>query len=149
MLGMRECQKAKEYLQGQRAKAVSGGCVVTRLGRYRRFPLVTEKTRNEQQNQASNMEIQSLASDCTLMSAISINFYKRHGHRTFKEANIINIVHDSILFEVSNGIPPSSMALEIQNLMCKIPTQHLDTDVKFEVDFKTGKRWGDMKELKL
>jgi len=134
--------QAAEFLLQCELAAIQGHVLRTPFGRYRRFGLITPEVVKEISNEARNFKIQSIASDLTLLSAIKLD-------PVFEEKGIkiINLVHDSILFEV-----PDDAALirwtakKIEEVMVEVPKVVLGPKVPFEIEIKYGLTW-DVMEL--
>ena len=126
----------KRWLEGQKAKALSSGMVVSAFGRKRRFPeFIPEDLKHEVIRQACNASIQSTASDICLHSLIRLA-----GILDWRTARILLTVHDSILFEIKDTTL-SFWVPKIVNTMQRVP---LKSEIPFLVDVKTGKRWTEM-----
>jgi DNA polymerase I-like protein with 3'-5' exonuclease and polymerase domains len=97
------------------------------------------------QNEARNFPIQSTASDLTLISAMT-------AEKPLKDINvdIINLVHDSILLEMTNDKALIKEAVRItEEIMCRVPVEKIQSIVPFAVDTKIGSMWGKLEEVTL
>lgn len=131
--------KAKRYIQESRQKPRKGQIPETPFGRRRRFGLITDDNAWAIENEAVNFPIQSTASDLTLRSAIIL-------HEKLKgKAHILNLVHDSILFEVPED-NVKEVAQIVKEVMERVPQEELKTDIPFVVDLEVGQRWGSLKK---
>lgn len=138
--------RAAEYLRKKRQSVYTGKLLTTPLGRQRRFGLVTGENINAIQNQATNFEIQSVASDMTLLSGVELFDKLYEGCSAY----IVNIVHDSMLIECPDDFAIISSAIaEIKEVMESVPNKWLSIDVPFKVDFKIGKSWGELEKIKV
>lgn len=134
------------YLLGCDRAVLKGEVLVTPFGRHRRFGLVTADTLGDLQNEARNFRIQSISSDLTLISAMTLE----------KELDlvyggkIINLIHDAILIEVDD-IPEVIEAASrlLVSTMSQTPIDKIHTDVPFVADLKVGPIWGSMKTYTL
>lgn len=137
--------EAAEYLNKCAEDAAQGKPLLTPFGRYRRFGLITPDTLHGVQNEAKNFRIQSIASDLTLMSAIRIQ------PQIIKlGANIINLVHDSIVTEVPDDDEIiKQVATIVRREMMATPVRELDAKVPFGIDIEIGYNWADIKTYTL
>lgn len=91
----------QRWMREQVQHARTHGYVVSPLGRRRRLPEIHSRddyVQAEAERQARNSVIQGLASDINNMAALRIAaFVRKNG----LDAHIVNLVHDSILIEVS------------------------------------------------
>lgn len=138
---------AYQFVQKLRSAPQNGVALRSPSGRRRRFGLVTESNLNELQNEAANFPIQSTASDITLLSACDVNNYRGF---EFSGAKIVNLVHDSIVFEVPDDekiiqwIAHKTAEAFIAN------GKHLLGDaVPMLAEFKLGTKWGSLEKVKL
>ena len=133
--------QAREFILMCRRAPLQGRVMTTCFGRKRRFQLVSNNNIHEVQNQAANFPHQSIASDCTLMSAVELDPILSK-----KGVLIVNLIHDSILVECLNDPGLISWTKEIMNkVMIRKPIEWGLTLVPFKVDFTVGKRWGSLK----
>jgi DNA polymerase-1 len=137
----RRAPEAAAYIKHCREAPVLGKTLSTPFGRRRRFGLVTKENLNTLQNEAVNFPIQSTASDLTLISALSSIAYLR---QTW-DAHITNLIHDSILVEVSEEADLEELSKYVISVMQEVPRFELNTELPFTVTVHTGKRWGDLK----
>lgn len=140
-----QAPEASAYLKKQRQMALDGLVVTSQLGRQRHFPLITAENRDAIQNEASNHEIQSLASDLLLLSAIDAN-------PEIEELGgmIVILIHDSVLIELDDNPNIVYQAAKImQEYMVTSPKTYLDSKVPFKADIKVGYAWDKMKKVTL
>ena len=130
--------QAKEYMDSCRQKVRKGEPLVTPFGRYRRFGLVTQETVDAIDNEARNFVIQSVASDLTLLSAMKMeDALKTLG------VKIVNLVHDSILFECPDDDFVIRRTMQIAvDVMRQMPIDTLETTVPFAIEVSIGTQWG-------
>lgn len=132
--------EAKEYLDSCVADVKAGRALWTPLGRCRRFGLITPDTVDHINNEARNYRIQSISSDLTLISAIKLQpQLAKYG------AEIINLVHDSILVECPKDpdiVRP--VAALIEKEMMATPKEVLNSMVPFDIDIEIGRSWGEI-----
>ena len=85
----------KAWIEGQHKLVIREHEIRTKMGRVRRFPLITAEHRSGIQRQAQNTPVQSLASDMTLTAMIKVNkkVQALGGY-------IVSTVHDSLMVEV-------------------------------------------------
>ena len=133
--------EAWAFLRRCRNAVTKRGYVMSVYGRKRRFPMVSQETLDEMQNQASNHPISSAASDLTLTSSITMTPWLAE-----RDAFIFNLVHDSTMIEA-----PMELAMDIAYHCKRIMEQQpiisfkdtLGLDIPFVADVKIGSHWGD------
>jgi DNA polymerase-1 len=142
---LRRALEAKAYLESCDEYVLKGILLVTPFGRYRRFGLVIGQTVEDQQREARNFRIQSIASDLTLISAMTME--KRIAEYG---AKIINLVHDSILIEYPDDLSlRAPIAKIVSEVMTKVPIEKLNAKVPFIADLKDGYEWGSLEKFKI
>jgi uracil-DNA glycosylase family 4 len=110
------------------------------LGRRRRFPFISDTSREEILRQAVNAPIQGTASDICLDGLVRLHSRLQGNY----PANILLTVHDSILLEGQNDrladiVPLVRETMEdVQIFTPKIP---------FKVKIKVGPTWGEVEEI--
>ena len=111
------------------------GVLVSPFGRKRRFHLLTRENLAESYRQAINFYPQSTASDLTLLSGIRL-WKEIDG----KRANIILLVHDSILGDVDENYVDeyTSVCLDI---MATRPKETIGWDIPFLAEAGVGDTW--------
>lgn len=123
-----ECDRAAE----------TGQVLTTPFGRHRRFGLISAENVEDLKKEARNFRIQSIASDLTLTSAITMHEeLKRMG------AHIVNLVHDSLLVECPADKWFDACKLIIDT-MERVPRETIRSEIPFEVDVKVGECWGEL-----
>lgn len=132
--------QASAFIKKTRKKIYTEHYVKSVFGRKRRFGFV-QGEKNNLENEAINFVVQSVASDLTLLSAIEIYNKIKNIPEYIK---IVNLVHDSILFEVKEGYEEDSINL-IKGVMEELPKKLLNTDMPFIVDAGIEKSWGNVK----
>jgi len=142
----RKIPVAGQYIKDMRNMPHLGIVVETVFGRKRRFGLVTQDNAWNTENESINFPIQSTAADCTLLSVIAIDQWLQA--EQIEGAFIINEVHDSILMEVYEK-DAYRIAAKMKEIMEYIPPHELSTDIPFLVDLEVGKRWSEVKKVKL
>lgn len=135
---------ARDFLLYCANAVVKGYYLSTPFGRRRRFGLVTPASLHALQNEARNFPIQSPSSDTTLVAAMELeSACHKYGCKE------INLVHDSILFEVPSD---PDIILEFGYLvnqhMIQVPKRLFGYEVPFESDTDIGFTWGDLVGLK-
>lgn len=107
------------WQQEQFRKAKREGEIVSRLGRKRRFLLITEDTVEEIRKASVNAPIQSVASDLNLIAAYEVQFElaKEEISQALKDRGIyvVHTVHDSIIAEA-----PEELAIEAAQIVKRI-----------------------------
>lgn len=142
----RPMPKVKEYILGRRAAAIKGEPCVTVFGRERHF-VVTDDNLHHVQNEYINTPIQSVASDLTMMSLITIADYLKESGL---DARIVATVHDSIILEVrDNEELIDQVAKKCLEIMASVPKQMLpNCTVPFKADAEVGYSYGGLEEWK-
>lgn len=142
----RPMPKVKEYIQGRRLAADRSDPCITVFGRERHFVL-TDDNRHHVQNEYINTPIQSIASDLTMISLLTIADWieKNHIH-----ARVVATVHDSIILEVeADDRLIDTVAKKCLNIMATVPTQYLpNCTVPFKADAEVGDSYGGLEEWK-
>lgn len=128
----------KKYLNTEMEKPMKGKPITTLFGRKREF-VVTPKNKKGVAREASNMQIQSMASDLTLFSILEI-------HKELKKKDLgylILTVHDSIICE---ALPEN--VDKVKKIMNKhmqgVSKIYLKTDIPFIADTLDGIYWGEV-----
>jgi len=125
-----------KWIRKMQRQALRLGYVESAFGRRRRFPAIMSEHRGDIERKASNMPIQSMASDICLSGLIKLEEVLDPDI-----AEIILTVHDSILLNVC----PSEVSYII-----KVIKRVLEEEVPFAdqipltVDFSVGDRWGSL-----
>ncbi len=137
--------KVLELITRLRAQVRTGQTMVTPFGRRRRFGVITKDFVVRLENEAANFPMQSVTSDLTLYSAMTVTReFKKYGVDAF----VVNLVHDSILIECDDSIV-ADVAAAARETMLRLPVTILKATVPFDVSVGTGKRWGEMKDYAL
>lgn len=133
--------EAHKFILLCRQAPIKNQTMVTVFGREKRFGLVTKHNLNDLQNEAANFPHQSIASEITLHAAIIVRpILAKMG------IDIVNLVHDSIIFEVPND--PVSITYTkslVIKTMRQVPIDWGITKVPFKAEAKEGTRWGYLK----
>jgi uracil-DNA glycosylase family 4 len=133
--------RAHKYILWCRQQPLLGKALVSPFGRRRRFGLVTKENLHEVQNEASNFPMQSTASDITLVAASEME------PDLPASVEIINLVHDSILFECPDSPDIVREVIRIAKYHLKrVPEEAFRSVVPFESDAKLGFAWGALAE---
>lgn len=125
-----------KWIRKMQRQALRLGYVKSAFGRRRRFPAILSERRSDIERKASNMPIQSMASDICLYGLI-----KLEEALDPVDAEIILTVHDSVLLYVS----PNKVSYII-NLIKEIFEQQVPfaDEIPLTVDFGVGERWGSL-----
>lgn len=128
---------ARDYLQWCADAVLKGHYLETPFGRRRRAGLVTPESLHALQNEFRNFPIQSPSSDTTLVAAMELEpVAEKYG------CQIINLVHDSILFYVPAEPDLIAEFGHIVNQhMIKVPKRLFGYDVPFASDTDIGFTW--------
>ena len=129
--------KAWEYIEKCRGTVKNKQTIVTPFGRKKRVQLITSQNRNFLENEASNVPMQSIASDITLHGAIRTEPRLRN----YYGAKIVNLVHDAILVECYEEQVPD-IAFEVATAMEAIGPDFGVSRVPFIAEANYGNRWG-------
>lgn len=139
--------EARDYIGLCRQAPILRRTLETPFHRRRRFGLVTPDNVRQLQNEACNFPISSTASDLTLHSAIKLRSLFQYQYQ--RCVRIVNIVHDSILVEVANGISIEEVSRLMISVMESRPKELIGATVPFVADVKVGTRWGSLEKLVL
>lgn len=127
----------------QRRLAKTYKQVSSAIGRVRHLPDIDshdEEVRKEAERQAINSPVQSLASDMMLLALVLL-----HRKMNPKQAKIVGTVHDSILFEIREGVVDEWVE-RIRHTMENLPLKKkfgVMLDVPVVVDIKIGTHWSE------
>ena len=129
---------AMKYMEECEKQLLSGKPFITPMGRKRRYGLITGD--QEQKNESRNFEVQSTASDLTLLSAIDME-----DKLDKLDSFIVNIIHDSIIIEAPNNKEKVEKIFNlIYSTMENMPKKWLNTDIPFTCNISYGFKWGEM-----
>lgn len=131
--------EVKRYLEHLEQSVFDPGEVQNVFGRKRRFHYLDDRNIAELQRQARNYNIQSTASDLTLLATIRISEWLRE----IGYGSVLVFLHDSILIEV----PESMMniaAKRLYDIMLEVPKEILGDIVPFKVDTEVGYSWASL-----
>lgn len=141
--------KVKSWIANQRSLALDNVVPSTPLGRERHFT-ITYEALNHVQNEYVNFPIQSIASDMTMLSLITIyNWIVENNLQN--DVRIILSVHDSIVLEVAEDIDGlvDRVAKVATEIMRTTPQKYLkDCRVPFKADAEVGYSWGALEAWK-
>lgn len=131
---------ARDFLRYCAEAVLKGYFLETPFGRRRRAGLVTPESLHALQNEFRNFPIQSSSSDTTLVAAMGLeSVATKYG------VKIINLIHDSILFEVP---AEPDLVLEfgytVNQHMINVPKNLFGYDVPFASDTDIGFTWKDL-----
>ncbi|TES97647.1 DNA polymerase I, partial [Patescibacteria group bacterium] len=133
--------KIRDYVDSIKKLAQKQGYVETIFGRRRYLPNIDSgipALKNASFRTAINMPIQGTAADIIKLAMIEL-FYQLNKSRL--ESKLLLQVHDELLLEV-----PKRELEKVAKLVKKVMEDVVTTCVKFEVDLKHGKNWGEMKQ---
>lgn len=137
----RKFPEAKKFLDTCRSVPEKGQVMVTPFGRKRRFGVVGRERLEAMMNEASNFPPQSSASDMTMHAGIELEDRMKEEY----DADIVNLVHDSILVECPDDDRIAHMiAVELCAKMEEVPTKWGFTRIPFVAEAKMGYRWGSL-----
>jgi DNA polymerase-1 len=120
-----------------------GEDLISKLGRYRRFGIITHQNIKHVKNEILNFYPQATGSDTALMAGQAVQ--EEIADPSWLRP--VAFVHDAIGYYIRKGnrgrIPDIIEVLE------RVPQEALNTDVTFKVDAKIGESWGSLKDLVL
>lgn len=121
-----------QYRLDQYGKLVRDGYVTSRMGRRRRFPLITSKNKDEARKSAVHAPIASLASDLTLISACQL----------IEEGYEVRLtVHDSVLVTCPKD-EAETVAQHVVDVMEVTARKHVP-EVLWKADSEIKERWAE------
>jgi len=131
---------ARTFLLKCREAVVQNKVFVTPFGRKRRFGVVSPERLNDQQNQASNFPMQSIASDIVLVTGIYMApRARKYGVR------IVNTVYDSILYELPHDISLiRDLSAETSEQLGVKAREWGIVHIPITGEGKVGKKWGQL-----
>lgn len=117
------------------AEAHFNQVLTTKMGRKRRFPMITRENRDDIGRQALNFPIQSLASDFCLYAFNNL-YYKLKG----TGSQLLFTVYDA-----TYTLAPADSAMQIADIIKAEMTQNLpiECNVPIEVDVHISQRWAE------
>lgn len=125
------------FQEETKAKVRAGDDLITPWGRHRRFHLITKENEKTTMNEALAFLPQSTASDMCVKALV----WTRQETKGF--AWIRNIVHDSLLVECEEEDVEEVKEITERNML-KAAELVVGDYVKFKVDTKVGKNWGEV-----
>lgn len=120
------------------------GRVTSPIGRVRHLPDMFSSDQSvsaEAERQAINSPVQSLASDCMLMSLVLL-----HSRLRPSDARIVGTVHDALLFEVRKEARDEVLPIIKQTMEDMTPLENwfgCEMDIPITTEITYGKYWGD------
>jgi len=125
-----------KWIRKMQRQALRLGYVRSAFGRKRRFPAILSEHRGDIERKASNMPIQSMASDICLAGLIRLEELLDPN-----DAEIILTVHDSVLLNVC----PNKVSYIIKTIR-KVFEEAVPfaDEIPLTVDFTVGERWGSL-----
>ena len=124
------------------AAVFQGEDLISLLGRYRRFGLITHENIKHVSNEVMNFYPQSTGSDTVLVAGARVHTSGLYDASWMRP---IAFVHDAIGYYVKKGnrerLPKIIAELE------RIPQEVLNTDVRMKVEAKIGDSWATLKDL--
>ena len=118
--------------------ALRTGVVESRLGRRRRFLVITRQNRMEIVHSGQNMPMQSGAADVTLIAAMRLSRKWLH----IPEIYLAVTVHDSNIFIVPEVLVPE-FAVDMKKTMEDTGSEFYPT-VPHQAEVKVGLKWGEL-----
>lgn len=134
---------AEEFIKKCRNAPLKGQTIVTVFGHKKRFPVVNPERLRDLQNEASNFPHQSTASTITLHAGMLL----QDELMSELDTDIINTVHDSILFEAPDEDEIcDEVARRAIAVLEQVPKDWGLKRIPFVADAKMGYTWGSMTE---
>ncbi len=136
--------RVKPWQQEIVAAVFKGEDMISKLGRYRRFGLITQQNLKHIRNEILNFYPQGTGSDTALMAG-----YAAHTSGIYDESWLrpVAFVHDAIGYYIKKGnrdkLGPLVRMLE------QVPQDVLETDIPFKIDVKVGDTWGTLEDLQI
>lgn len=136
--------KVKPWQQEIVASVYKGEDMISKLGRYRRFGLITQQNIKHIRNEILNFYPQSTGSDTALMAG-----YAAHTSGIYDESWLrpIAFVHDAIGYYIRKGNRHRIGSLV--RILEQTPQDVLETDIPFKIDVKVGNTWGTLEDLEV
>jgi uracil-DNA glycosylase family 4 len=132
---------AKTFIMQCRSAPIKGQNLVTPFGRKRRFQVVAREKLNDIQNQAANFPEQSIASDIVTHTGMIV----QQPAKQLYDADIVNTVYDSLLFELPNNIRAAlELGARVLRVLARVPKEWGLTHIPFKGEIKIGTRWGSL-----
>lgn len=122
-----------------RLQVKTKGNLVSPFGRKRRFHLLTRENIDAAYREGINFYPQSTASDLTLCSAMTV-----FDNIDLKRANIVILVHDSIVADVVDSYVDEYSTI-VQQVMASTPKDELGWTLPFEAEVGVGPDWASAK----
>jgi DNA polymerase-1 len=122
------------------AKVLRDGYVESYFGRIRRFPYITKSNEYKVFNEAVNFPIQ--CDGHVICSRAAYNMWQRLSTYANESVGIRNVVHDSILVQVPDGMVYDTVAMHKEIMETQLG------DVPILIDTEIGKSWGNMTTVK-
>ncbi len=132
--------KLAEWKTAQVKHMHKHGYVEYRTGRRRRIPLITYNNQDDAKKASFNAPIQGTASDLT-----SLTIIEAHPRLPNFEADLLLLVHDSIIVEVPE-YQMNNCAMYLIDVMESIGRKWFP-EVAWVADAEAGPKWGSMKEV--
>ena len=127
-----------QWTDNIKAELMRTGEVVSYTGRKRRFYYIDPNRAQEVYNQAVNMPIQCLASDCTLSALVEL-----HPILRALDSYIWFPIHDSIVFEVSKA----NLNEALRQITNVFTSPRFPGMPGIPIEISVGPRWGECKEI--
>ena len=134
--------RLKEWSREQLKLLYQQGYVATLTGRRRRLYFINDINKDEARKLSINAPVQGTGGDFTLIAAIELD-----KSPALKElgARLVLTVHDSLLLEVpDNPETVTSVRALVEGAMIESATRYA-SDMKWQVETKVGRQWGDLK----
>ncbi len=137
-----------DYLGNSKKEASQKGYTKTFFGRVRYFEGIKSKIpfiRAMAERMAINAPIQGTSADILKIAMIRIDEYLVK-NKLEDDIKILLQVHDELIFEIKKEVKEKHI-LRIKEIMETIIPLEKSKGIKFEVNIKKGKNWGELKTL--
>ncbi len=130
----------RAWISSVQKTVLSGKPLISKLGRYRRFGLITSNNREDIMRECVNFLPQATGSDTALMALSRIS--TEVDQEVFRPTGFI---HDSVVFVVRKDA--REILRQVKIIAEETPRLALETDLPFKVDIKLGPSWGAMEKF--
>lgn len=127
-----------QWIKEQQQRVLRDGYTVTPFGAKRRFPCILDSNRYDILKQAVNTPIQGFAGQICLTTLARLQDLLDPS-----VARILLTVHDSIELEVKT----ECVSWIVNLIKREAESCSIESPVKFEVEIKTGQKWGSLQEI--
>lgn len=137
-----------DFLNSSKEEASKNGYTTTYFGRVRYFEGIQSKIpfiRAMAERMAVNAPIQGTSADILKIAMIRIYDYLKK-NKLEDDIRMLIQVHDELIFEIQKEVDKKHI-LKIEELMENVLLREESKGIKFEVNIKKGKNWGEMQDF--